>query len=136
VKIYLAAAWSRQQEIRDVAKKLSDAGVEITSRWLEEKGPAPGQDVLKYRRETAFLDIQDVRQADMLVRFTDDLSSETIPSYLGTGARMFEFGMAWERGMPVVIVGGRQNVFDFLPNIIHLKNVEELIKFLAPKEPR
>lgn len=131
MKVYLAGAFSRQAELRNVATDLAALGIEVTSRWLYEKGPENPKDRQWYRRETAFQDIQDVRAADILVRFTDDLTSETIPSKLGSCARMFEFGMAWERGIPVVTVGGTQNVFDSLPNIVHLPDVESLKKFLS-----
>lgn len=57
-----------------------------------------------------------------------------VPSYLLSCARMFEFGMAWERGIPVVTVGGKQNIFDELSNVVHLGTVEDLKKFLGGKE--
>lgn len=134
MKVYLAGAFSRQTELRDVATDLAALGIEVTSRWLYEKGPENPKDRQWYRRETAFQDIQDVRAADILVRFTDDLTAESIPSKLGSCARMFEFGMAWERGIPVVVVGGKQNIFDELSNVIHLPTVQELFKFLGSRE--
>jgi hypothetical protein len=135
MKVYLAAAWSRQQEIRAVAQELRAIGVEVTSRWLDEREAQNPADWARHRRETAFIDIQDVRRADILVRFTDNLKTETIPSHLGTGARMFEFGLAWGAGIPIVVVGGRQNVFDYLIGITHLPDVEALKIFLCSKEP-
>jgi nucleoside 2-deoxyribosyltransferase len=130
MKLYLAAAFSRREEIWIVARELRFLGFDVTSRWLENT-PA----VLKNRREKmqdAFMDVNDLREADILVRFTDDFQGqEYIPAKLGSGARMFEFGMAWERGMPVIVVGGIQNVFDNLPNIRHVKDVEELKKHLG-----
>jgi len=135
VKVYLAAAWSRQQEIRRYATILRGEGVEITSRWLEEKGPTDPADKDRYRRETALIDIQDVRAADVLVRFTDDLTTQAfVPSGLATGARMFEMGLAWSEGMPIIVVGGRQQVFDWLPNVTHVKDFEALVRLIAPKE--
>ena len=130
MKVYLAGAFSRQKEIREVAEQLRSLGIEVTSRWLEEKWPVDPKEWARHRLETAFMDIRDLREADLLVRFTDDLSGETIPSKLGSCARMFEFGMAWERGMPIAVIGGPQNVFDALPNITHLPDVEALKKFL------
>lgn len=131
MKVYLAGAFSRQAEIRGVAHELAKLHIVVTSRWLYEQGPGD-QNLERYRRETAFKDIQDLREADILVRFTDKFESdEMVPSYLLSCARMFEFGMAWERGIPVVTVGGQQNVFDSLPNIIHLPDVESLKKFLS-----
>lgn len=141
MKIYLAAAWSRQQEIREFAPELEAQGHEITSRWLYEK-PAPvGQDRERHLRETAFIDIEDVRRADILVRFTDEITqlgydSNTPIARVGlvSGARMFEFGLAWSEGIPVVVVGGIQNVFDRLPNVVHLPDKEALLKFMSTKE--
>jgi hypothetical protein len=124
VKVYLAAAFSRQQEIREVAERLTKAGISVTSRWLDNT--ISTNKSITGKQEDAFMDIRDLRDADILVRFTDDLSDPMIPSRLGSAARMFEFGMAWERGMPVIVVGGKQNVFDFLPNVIHVHNVSEL----------
>jgi hypothetical protein len=142
LKVYLAAAWRRQSEMRYLAQKLDAIGVEITSRWLyEQESPNP-RDRDRHRRETALIDIQDVRAADALVRFTDqsaridgDYPTGQAPAGLATGARMFEMGLAWAEGKTIVVVGGHQPVFDYLPNVIHLKNEEELIQFLNPKEP-
>ncbi len=135
MRVYLAAAWSRQAEVRLYANVLRAEGIEVTSRWLEEREAIDPRDRERHRRETALIDIQDVRAADALVRFTDDLSQPTVPSGLATGARMFEMGLAWAEGIPVVVVGGRQQVFDFLPNVVHLKDFTELVNFLSPREP-
>lgn len=129
MKLYLAAAFSRRDEMRVVAKELYQAGYTITSRWIENT-----PQVIKDRRgkmEDAFMDVQDLRAADVLVRFSDNLEQPTIPAKLGSGARMFEFGMAWERGIPVVVVGGKQNIFDNLPNVTHVKSLEELKQYLG-----
>lgn len=137
MRVYLASAWSRQHELREIAQELEAIGVEITSRWLYEKEAPRSEDRERHLRETAFIDIQDVRRSDMLVRFTDPVTqngSIAAPVGLVSGARMFEFGLAWGAGIPVVVVGGKQNVFDRLPNVIHLKDVEELKKFLSSKE--
>ena len=133
MKVYLAAAFSRQSEIKVVAEKLRQAGVEITSRWIDAetiyKKPT------RLRTEDGFHDIQDLRAADILVRFTDTPSGPTVPSRLVSCARMFEFGMAWERGMPIFVVGGKQNVFDYLPNIVHFVNEESLLSYFRNLEP-
>ena len=82
----------------------------------------------------AFTDLEDVRACDILVRFADDLSPITIPSHLGTGARHFEMGFAAALGKTLIVVGGPQNVFDFLPNVVHLKDTEALVQYLDPQE--
>ena len=138
MKVYLAGAFSRQKELQKVAFKLSNLGVHVTSRWLYEIGPNDPNNpasVRLYRRETAFMDIQDVRESDMLVRFTDKTDGLLVPARLISGARMFEFGMAWERGIPIVVVGGSQNIFDALPNIVHLPDTKALYDYLDAREP-
>lgn len=135
LKVYLAASFSRQAEMRLIAARLVEVGVEITSRWLfESQGMKHGNARRKFMMRCALTDLEDVRVADILVRFTDDLTSITVPSHLATGARHFETGFAYALGKPIIIVGGQQNVFDFLSNVTHVKNEDELIQFLNPEE--
>lgn len=131
MKVYLAAAFSRQEEIARIADRLNDKGIEITSRWLHVK---------KERLENAFMDVEDVRRADILVRFTDNYGSipmmnshghDWVPARFISGARHFETGLAWERGIPIIVVGGKQNIFDEFPNITHVDSVDELEKVLG-----
>ena len=132
LKVYLAAAMSRRDEMRAVAVDLERMGIEITSRWLREE-PISGIKYTKIarRKSWALKDLKDVRKADILVRFTDDLSKPTVPSRLATGSRMFEMGVAYEREMPVVVVGGFQPIFDYLPKIVHVRTLDELRVYLS-----
>lgn len=131
MKVYLAGAWSRQAELCGYAHRLKDLGVEVTSRWLGEIPPVDGTNFNKFLRETALIDVEDVLRADALVRFSDaeEMAFPLVKSKLASGARMFEMGLAWNNGKPVIVVGGHQNVFDFLPNIIHLPDVESLYDY-------
>lgn len=128
MRIYLAAAWSRKDEMNGIAQELNRIpGVYVDSRWLsEEASEYGGQPILEVRRNRAQIDVSDVSDADVLVRLTDDLSAKMIPSCLATGARMFEMGLAYSLGKKIVVVGGYQPIFDYLPEIIHVKDVEEL----------
>ena len=132
MKVYLAAAFSRQNEIKEIARQLRNLGVEVTSRWLDAetiyKKPT------RLRTEDAFTDIRDLRAADILIRFTDSVDGNSVPSRLISCARMFEFGMAWERGMPIFVVGGTQNVFDYLPNVVHFPDNEDLFEYFRASE--
>jgi hypothetical protein len=122
MKVYLAAAFRRQEEITNIAVRLTDKGLIITSRWLYVK---------KERLENAFMDIEDVRRSDVLVRFTDKVNSNLVATQLISGARHFETGLAWERGIPIIVVGGKQNLFDDFPNITHVDSIDELEKVLG-----
>jgi nucleoside 2-deoxyribosyltransferase len=138
VKVYLAAAWGRREEILAVAERLRAVGVEVTSGWLiEEKGMQTGSHE-KFLREHAYVDLQDLDAADAVVRFADDYvktkSRRSISPSLASGARHFEFGYAKAKGKTLYVVGGKQNVFDRLDGIVHVKNVSELIRLLGQED--
>lgn len=135
LKVYLAASFSRQKEMRIVAARLADVGVEITSRWLfENQGMKHGNARRKFMMRCALTDLEDIRSCDVFVRFTDDLTPMMVPSHLATGARMGETMYAYSLGKPVIIVGGHQNVFDFLPSFTHIKDTDALIQYFNPEE--
>lgn len=134
LKIYTAAAWSRRDEIAGVVDELVQIpGIEITARWLREPTVLGSKIVRgnRFRRRRAQEDVADVLRADMLVRFSDDLSGSTVPAKLATGSRMFEMGLAYAKGKQIVVVGGYQPIFDYLPGIVHLRHVDELKHYLA-----
>lgn len=132
MKIYLSGSYSRLKELRGYASLLREEGHVITARWLRE---TPAKDWFKASsREKAEIDVHDVRVSDILVRFSDSLSAPTVPSVLATGARHTEVGMALAWGIPVVVVGGHQNVFDYLEQIKHVRNLKSLIKHLSKSE--
>lgn len=134
MKLYLAASWSRKDEIKAYAEQLNLLpNVIVKARWLFEPVPE-GIDFKDFAQERAKTDVEDVRYADALVRFTDDLSGEYVPPSLATGGRMFEMGLAYALGKTVIAVGGVQPIFDYLPEIIHVANFEELCKWLGKKE--
>jgi hypothetical protein len=134
IKIYIAAAWSRRDEMAQIAEELKamNIGLEITSRWLHEP-TIHGSKIKRgdgFRRRRAMEDVVDVRKANVLIRFSDDLSGKFVPAKLATGSRMFEMGLAYERGMKVIVVGGFQPIFDYLPGIVHLRHLDELKAYL------
>ena len=124
MKVYLAAAMHRREEIRAVAKRLEDVGIKVTARWLEQNQ----RDMTL--REVAEYDSADVFRADCLVRFSDDISTPTVPAGWCTCSRMEESGMAQAWGKMIVIVGGHQSVFDYFLNRVHLKDADELVDYL------
>lgn len=129
MKLYLAGAWSRKAEIAAIAEELNKIpGIIVDARWLFEEVPAEYNEA--FRRERARMDVEDVRAADILVRFTDDLAKPTVPSGLATGARMFEMGLAYSLNKLIIVVGGHQPIFDYLPEIEHAATVDDLKRLL------
>lgn len=128
--VYLAASWTRRQEIRGYANELLSHGIRVRSRWLEETECHDELAFEQFLQQNALIDTEDIRRSDVLVRFTDDLSAAFVPSRLATGARMFETGYAYALGKHVVVVGGNQCVFDRLPEITHVPDLSSLIQHL------
>jgi hypothetical protein len=127
MKVYIAAAFCRKSEMAQVANELADLGVEVTSRWLVEQEFDPTRrDKAEFLATRAQIDLDDIDRSDILVRFSDDLSSPTVPSHLATGSRMGETLWALAHNKTVIIVGGYQCVFDYLPQVVHVKNADVL----------
>ena len=130
MRVYLSAAWGRREEILRVANRLRLEGVEITSNWLtEEEGMQSGSKE-RFLRERAYIDLQDVDRADALVRFADIPRTRKVPRALISGARMFEMGYAKAKGKGLIVVGGKQHVFDRLADVIHVKDADALVRLL------
>lgn len=117
MKIYLAAAYSRHPEMQGYAKQLEDLGHTITARWIygthqaeDDEISGPSQEKIA---EWAEDDMADVRAADLVVSFTDG------PSKRARGGRHAEFGMAlaWHKGL--ILIGPREHVFHYLPQVEH-----------------
>jgi hypothetical protein len=128
-RVYLAAAYSRKAEIKTIADELIHLGVDVQARWLQEPNGGPNASP-EFLRERAEIDEEDVMCADVLIRFTDNLDKLYVPSYLATGARMVEMGMARANGAEIIVVGGHQCVFDYWEEVIHVATVEELKMYL------
>lgn len=125
--VYLAARWGRQSELREARKLLADAGIGVTSSWLDvvSRNNGAGEDD-EERMRAALLDVRDVTRADAFVAF-----SEPPENTHGRGGRHVEFGLARGLGKPIIVVGPRENVFHWLPGVIHVTNVGELLKALG-----
>lgn len=134
--VYLAAAWSRREEMKALAIELEQSvpGLVVNSRWIKEEPSSnrwfQQKKMKALREERAIQDQEDVAAADILVRFTDNLSSRTVPSYLATGSRMVEMGMALRGQQSVIVVGGIQPIFDYLPSVRHVKTINSLKRVL------
>jgi nucleoside 2-deoxyribosyltransferase len=122
MKVYLAAPYPEKEMMNMYAAQLRREGITVTSRWLEEPhAPTTGMGDLTpdQHLEYALQDIQDVRAADILVFFTDPTKTLT------RGGRHVEFGIAVERGIPIYVVGGFENIFHYLLNVVHMEDWQQ-----------
>jgi nucleoside 2-deoxyribosyltransferase len=129
MKVYLAAQFSRRDELREYAEFLRFRGVDVTSRWLEEKGDLSGDiNDPKFAEETAIIDLEDVRRADAILFFAEN-------PLIGVkrGGRHVEFGYAVGLRKEVYTVGPRENIFNYLPEVVNFTAVNEALVFLVER---
>jgi nucleoside 2-deoxyribosyltransferase len=116
MKVYLAARFSRLEELLGYKAELRRLGIEVTSRWLlgghEWVGTADEEIPVEELARFAADDIADLEEADVLICFTE--SPRSGPA---RGGRHVEFGYALAIGKPTIVVGHRENVFYCLPGI-------------------
>lgn len=117
VSVYLAARFSRIEEMRDRRNDLSKLGIRVTSRWLngghEWEGTPddliPPAEAARFARE----DLEDIHAADVMIAFTEPPRSNA-----SRGGRHIEAGFALAMNKPLIVVGYRENVFYCLPQVL------------------
>jgi len=132
LKVYLAARYSLKEQLKVYAAELQAEGIEVTSRWLDEKyspntqmGEVPYSELVMFART----DLQDVEDADVLVFFTEDPENQP-----RRGGRHVEFGYALALGKQILVVGPVENIFHNLPEIPHYDNFEQVKNTLKTLE--
>lgn len=124
-KVYLAARYSRKNELRGYASELAEFGVEITSSWLkEEYDPNVSIKELTDREnyQVALQDLEDIVEADTMVFFAEDQNNQP-----PRGGRHCEFGFALALKLRIVVIGEKENVFHYLPEIVHYPSWREFV---------
>lgn len=116
VNIYLAARYSRREEMEIIATLLLLEGFDITSRWVF------GGEEGKTNEDIAILDLKDVDYADTVVSF-----SEPYGTMFKGGGRCVEFGYGLAKGKRCVLIGERENVFHWHPDVEQFNSLHEFI---------
>lgn len=141
MKIYLAARYSRREELCGYRTELLERGYRVESRWLNgehqlsndgtpigEGGEALVEGTLRsgevlseceqseraaaLRTRFALDDWEDVNSAELVINFTEPPRSKA-----NRGGRHVEFGIALARRARVIVVGYRENIFHWLPGV-------------------
>ena len=123
LRVYIAAPYSRKDEMNFVKSRLLEIGIGVTSSWLKEPHSPTAQmgDLSHEEHQTyALQDIADVRAADAMLFFTDPTKT------IIRAGRHVEFGMAVALNefrfgnYPIFVVGqDRENIFHHLDNVSH-----------------
>ncbi|MDP2652579.1 MAG: nucleoside 2-deoxyribosyltransferase [Candidatus Omnitrophota bacterium] len=132
MNIYLAARYSRREELLAYKADLEAIGHTVPARWLlgehqvhdgaleVEAATESMPDVARLFAED---DVADLQAADLLIAFSEPPRA----SGNSRGGRHVEFGMALAWGKPIIIVGPAENVFHTLPQIRRWESWEALM---------
>ena len=127
--VYLAARFSRFDDLNRCREELTELGIEVTSRWLDgghEWVGTPDDEIpVDELRRFATEDIDDILAADLVICFTEPPKSGP-----ARGGRHFEAGFALAMGMPVLCVGYVENVFYSLESIIFQPTWDDALAWL------
>lgn len=126
MKAYLAAQYARRDELREHLTALTPLGIEVTSRWLEEKEPLNshmGDKDDNWYIETANVDLDDIDRADAVIFF-----SENPRVGVPRGGRHVEFGYALGTNKPIYVIGPKENVFHYIDRVYHFETLEQFIE--------
>lgn len=133
MRIYVAGPYQYKNMIIERAVELRDAGIEVTSRWLEEPhspttqcGDLADETFRKY----ANYDLEDIDRAGTFLLFAVAADATPIPR----AGRHVEFGYALARAKRIVVVGDvKENIFHYLPQVRHFATFEEALAHLLNK---
>lgn len=134
LKIYLAAMYSWRDRIRQYADELQALGFDVTSSWLRERANPKIEltDVSPaFLRQHAKNDREDLLSSDAIVLFTVRPTRRT-----KRGGRHTEFGMAITAGKLLLILGPRENVFHYLPEVNQFEDFAAVKTFLVTERER
>jgi hypothetical protein len=138
---YLAARYSRRLELVGYKASLAEAGIHVTSRWLDGSHQASERDLLGegYRGPTSrphldfsevvrfgTEDVEDIGHAYFFIAFTEEPRQTN-----SRGGRHVELGLALGTGKQVIVVGPRENVFCALQQVMHFDAWREAFEFVS-----
>jgi nucleoside 2-deoxyribosyltransferase len=122
--IYLAGPWAQREAVQEARRQLMAAGINVNAQWLDvemkdgagdtaESQAAAGYDM----SAEANRDLADINKSDAMVVLNLEKSE----------GKAVEQGIALEKGLPIIVVGKRTNVFQYLPKVTVVDNLYDAI---------
>lgn len=130
MKFYLASRFIRQEELRNYARYLTAAGHSADCRWLGENHDLPVGAPVEDGARLAQDDWEDIHASDAVIVFTGDKTPGR-----ARGGYHVEFGIALALGKPVAIVGPRENVFHYMPQVTQFDSFVEWLGLMIAVAP-
>lgn len=103
-----------------IARELEKRGHHVTSRWLAGKSRGAT------RADNAAYSLTDILIADCLVLFAEGPAMPGGQRADGCGQHV-EFGVGLRAGKRLVVVGRRENVFQYVPSVEQFQTIERLL---------
>lgn len=123
--VYLASRYSRKEEMREHAFELRSFGSRVTSSWLDETYES-GINITDLtndvNRDIAEVDLSDITSSDVLIFFAEDQNNQP-----PRGGRHVEFGYALANGLTIYVIGEKENIFHYLPNVKEFPTWESFV---------
>ena len=121
MKVYLAARFSRQEEMKIYRDMIEALGHAVTSRWLNHK-PEEDAQFERVGAQYAQQDMNDVYACDLFLLFTDGERQSR-------GGRHVELGMALAWAKRCGIVGPKENIFHWHHDIEEYADIHDVIEY-------
>jgi hypothetical protein len=131
-KIYLGSRFDRHLELETYANVLKGWGHEITSRWHSlnaETRMRDGDPEVGFNQGIAFADQAGIFVCELFVAFSEDPFNP--PKGSARGGRHVELGLALGYGKLCFVVGPRENVFHYLPEVKNFSTAKEWLVYMA-----
>jgi hypothetical protein len=143
MRIYLASRYSRRLELCEYRTQLIALGFDVQARWLngghqlsnegtpigdngEKLVEEGGVNAAALRAHFANDDWEDVTQADCVISWTEPPRSSA-----NRGGRHVEFGIALAMKKRCIVIGYRENIFHWLPQVEFYETWREFLAAAA-----
>jgi len=128
LKFYIAAFVGERDRVKEIQRRLRDAGHEITVDWASSQGvPETGRDQSPERvQEIAIRDLNGVRVCDAFILLAEPEDGRA--KYVELGVAIQEH---LERGKPKIYVLGEktsQSIFFYHPVVKRVRTLDEILK--------
>jgi nucleoside 2-deoxyribosyltransferase len=128
MKVYLAAPYSKKDQINQYAAELRAGGVIVTSTWLDEPHkPTTQMADLTHEAHQAYAvqDVKDVAAAEILVLWTDPTRSIVRQGRTAELGMVIGLNVVRKKRVPVFVVGLEdENIFHHCPEVSHFDSWE------------
>lgn len=132
MKVYLAAPFSWKTEIKKYRAELERNKITCVSTWLDEEC-SPNTKLSdisdNYSQNCALVDMNDIDICDVFILFTVSPEKPVV-----RGGRHFESGYAMALDKELVIVGPKENIFHYLPDVRQFNTWEECREWLKKRK--